>query len=80
MSFAQKLLQHLFAFLLIVLIVSWPGFLAFQPRQNWYVPLAQPCGVADGGLFICIMVEMTIVFVILATIVLETIRLQREAH
>lgn len=69
---AQAFGQHLGALLLFLFICFWPGVLAHEPSQNWYVPLLRGDGVVDGGLMIVLALEMVCLLAIIATVAYST--------
>jgi hypothetical protein len=63
-EWAGRVVHHLFAFLLLISILFWPGILSYEKHQNWYVPIAQPDGIVDGGQILCVMTQTLVVLTI----------------
>jgi hypothetical protein len=61
--------HHLVALLLVLVGISWPGYLAHPVQQNWYIPAVKPDGVVDGGLLMCIIAQTVMVVVICIAVV-----------
>jgi hypothetical protein len=68
----QKLLQHTAALLLFLFLFFWPGLLAFETPQNWYVPLLRSEGIVDGGLLFVLMMEMIVIILLVVIVTILT--------
>jgi glycerol uptake facilitator-like aquaporin len=68
----QKLAQHVAALLLFLFLFFWPGLLAFETPQNWYVPLLRSEGIVDGGLLLVLMMEMIVIVLLVVIVVILT--------
>jgi hypothetical protein len=65
---AEKLGHHLGALLFLLFVGVWPGLLAHETVQNWYVPLIRRDGVVDGGMMIVLAFELACLLAIVATV------------
>jgi polyferredoxin len=63
-KFIERIVHHLFAFLILLSALFWPGILSYERQQNWYVPIVQPDGIVDGGQILCLMTQTLIVLTI----------------